>query len=170
MSIVDQDGNFLVPTIERGYGMLAATPGAKLVFTNRGYARVMVLFSINGLNPMDGKPALRSSKGYVVPARGQLEVDSSTLPGGQWFSSQWPADGFVNINMYRETPHRPTLGTNDPEPPSGAMDFLTDSRGNRYWQPPAGFPFRHTNRSLDPTDSTYWKYRIAAPTQGLATN
>lgn len=170
LTILEQSGSPLVPIVEGGYGMLAVSPGAQLLFTNRGYSRVMVLFSVNGLNPLDGKPALRKSMGYVVPAQGQLKIDSSTLPGGQWFSGQWPTDGYVNINMYRENPRRPISGTNDHEPPAHAMDFLTDSQGNRYWQPPTGFPFRHVNRNLDPAASTYWKYRIEATAQALAPN
>ena len=166
LEIQDSQGASLVPVMRSGYGYLATegqSPPARLVFNNNGYTRVMVLFSINGLNPLDGRKAVLMSKGYVVPARGQLEVSSTELPGSQWFSGQWPATGNLHIGVFKESSNRPIPGTNDHDPPPDAVEYLKDPSGKSHWLPPAGFPFRHDGRRLEQAASTYWTYEILSP-------
>ena len=166
VEIQDDQGASFVPVMRSGYGYLAtdkAHPPRRLVFNNNSFTRVMVLFSINGKNPLDGGKAILKSKGYVVPARGQLEVSSTALPGKEWFSAQWPASGNMHISVFKESSNRPIPGTNDHEPPPEAVEYLKDPTGRSHWVPPQGFPFRHDGRRLEPVSSTYWSYEIISP-------
>lgn len=50
-----------------------------LIFTNRSSNRVMVVFSVDGLDTIKGQPAGLNSDGYIVNARSNIEVPGWTL-------------------------------------------------------------------------------------------
>jgi hypothetical protein len=51
----------------------------ELTFTNSAYFRVLVVPSVDGLSPLDGTPATRESKGYIVGSMGSLRIPGWTL-------------------------------------------------------------------------------------------
>jgi len=53
-----------------------------LKFTNRSPNRVMVIFSVDGLDTIKGQPAGPNSDGYVVDANSSIEVPGWTLDRG----------------------------------------------------------------------------------------
>jgi hypothetical protein len=158
------DGQVVVPVHQAGWPHLAiGRTVSSVTLVNHAYTRVMVLFSVNGLNPDTGKPALRNSRGYLVPARGQLEVPATHLAGQAWFSPQWSATGNIQVNVYPDRAARPVLGGEFHQAPPEANDYLVDPAGRRYWVAPAGFPFRHANPALEPRAKVYMTYALAHP-------
>jgi hypothetical protein len=153
-----------MPTRQGGWPHLAIGQSVTSVtLVNRAYTRVMVLFSVNGLNPDTGKPALRNSHGYLVPARGQLVVPTTHLAGQAWFSPQWPATGNIQVNVYPDRASRPVIGGEFHQAPADANDYLVDPAGRRYWVAPAGFAFRYANPALEPRAQVYMTYALSRP-------
>jgi hypothetical protein len=51
----------------------------ELEFNNRGYVRVLVVPSVDGLCPLDGTPATAHSKGYIVDGGKSIRIPGWTL-------------------------------------------------------------------------------------------
>ena len=164
LDVLDATGQPVPLHADRGYGTLSVSEGTRIRIVNRNVGRMMVLFAVNGLNPLDGRPALRGSKGFVIPGHGSLEVNAVALPGGTWFSPTWRTSGDISVNVYRENPTRPMLGGRDYQPPPSAMEYVKDERGDLVWVPPTGFPFRYAAMDLNPSGSTYWRYVFSQTT------
>ena len=167
LSLIDSEGQSLVPGRLSGYTHLRVNQDiSSVVLKNDHPHRVMVLFSINSKNPLDGKRTIQSSQGYVVPAQSELVVDKTSLPGVFWFSDDWPQQGHIHINVHAETHTRPIDGGPPPHAPAYARDYITDEKGKRFWVPPHDFVFRHAQKDFSPSAKIYMTYDIQhAPDQ-----
>lgn len=163
ISLLDGKNNNFIPGTKSGYLHLRVQrqPKAVLLVNDRPH-RVMFLFSINGKNPVDGKKAVMSSRGYIVPARSELLVEATKLEDQAWFSPSWPREGRISINVYNETATRPIDGGPPPLAPPEARQYLVEN-GKRYWVPPHDFPFRYAGGRVVPASTLFLTYDISIP-------
>lgn len=161
LTLLDDQSRTILPGRMSGYTHLRVDSSvSSVVMKNDRPHRVMVLFSVNHKNPLDGGRAVQSSPGYVIPARSELVVEKTSLPGEAWFSSHWPQSGHMQINLHNETASRPIDGGPPPHAPAQAREYITDDRGKRFWVPPHDFVFRHDSKDLSPSATIYMTYNV----------
>lgn len=160
VALIDNNDQNLIPGVKSGYTHLKVDrqPKGFLLHNDRPH-RVMVLFSVNQRNPVDGKKAVMASRGYIVPARSGMLVELTKLEGSTWFAPSWPQEGRININVYNETPVRPMDGGPPPLAPPEAREYLVEN-GKRYWVPPTNFPFRYDRGEITPAATLFLTYDI----------
>lgn len=161
VSLLDELGRDFQPGMKKGYAHLRVDRRpTKVIVRNAHPYRVMVLFSVNHKNPLDGKKAMMASRGYVIPARGELAIDQVKIGNGSWFGSSWSQEGQITIHIHHETPYRPVEGGPPPHAPVDARTYIVEN-GKRYWVPPSWFPFRYLDaKRILPQEKMYLTYDI----------
>jgi hypothetical protein len=73
----DERGGFLSGFVANGKNFIVGDAGRRysIVVRNNTDSRVEVVLSVDGLDVLDGRAANFTKRGYVVDARGELEVD-----------------------------------------------------------------------------------------------
>lgn len=132
--------------------------------TNVSQGRILVVVSINGLDPRTGQKAYQGQPGYVL------------LPGQAWVLKQGKLkkkgplspilatgkpQGNISIAVFPERTDYPLLLPGMTPPPFGPENYRVGSDGVRRWVPPARYPFR--KEKAEPSDFLYMDYEHIPP-------
>lgn len=149
--VVDEDevsqplvfkGGKLVAQLEEGQGY-----GLKL--TNLTDRRIMVVVSVDSIDPMRGTKSYQGQPGVVLEpnqSRVLMKGKPSKRAPAQPLLPLNPSRATIALMTFQEATDYPTQGTGLPPAPFGPENYRVNEKGEREWVPPKGYPFRKNPR------------------------
>ena len=132
-------------TYGRSRATLSPEQNAGLRLTNTSEGRVMLIVSINGIDPYTGRKAYQGQSGLVLePGASMLVEQGKTSRKSDW-SPVLPAsrnEGTIAVAVFHERRDYPLVLPNMEAPPFGPETFRVGADGIRRWVPPMNYPFR----------------------------
>ena len=154
----------------RAGATLSSHQTPKLRLTNESEGRVMLILSVNGINPYTGRKAYQGEKGQVLEPGATLLVEEGKISRKAEWSPILPANqekGTVAVAVFHERTDYPLTLPNTTSPPFGPETFRTGADGVLRWVPPKGYPFRRVEEY--PTALLQMDYQLAT-SSALAVN
>ena len=150
-------------TYGRSRATLSPQQKAGIRLTNTSEGRVMVIVSINGINPYTGRKAYQGQSGLVIEPGASLLVDQGKTDRKSDWSPILPAaqdEGTIAVAVFHERRDYPLVLPNMEAPPFGPETFRVGADGLQRWVPPMNYPFRRI--AEHPTALIHMDYRAAA--------
>lgn len=135
----------------------------RLRLTNLTPRRLLVVVSVDGIDPAHGRRAYRGQPGLVLqPGESRILAHARPAPGAPAAAFLQPAPapghGEVALQVFQERKDYPTQMPGVPAAPFSPEYFRISASGEREWLPPRGYPFRPLSRT--PVESPYLRYQV----------
>lgn len=153
-------GGKLVAQLEedQGYG---------LKLTNLTDRRIMVVVSVDSIDPMRGTKSYQGQPGVVLDpnqTRVLMRGKPSKRAPAQHLLPLNPAQATIALLAFQETTEYPTQGIGIPPAPFGPENYRVNEKGEREWIPPKGYPFRKHSRLTHQAVQFYYEIEGSAST------
>lgn len=156
-----------LPLTTKGGWLHAALPSKTdlgLRLTNTGEGRLLVVVSINGMDPFTGRRAYQGQPGKVIEPGQSVVMRRGKFHKKADFEPILPAnkdDGAISVAIFEERTDYPLVLPNMEPPPFGPENYKVGKDGVRRWVPPPRYPFRKV--SAEPSEFLFVQYSLAAP-------